>query len=137
MDEFLGKRYKLYRTEGHEELLAELGITYVTRKLGKLFKPTIEMRKLKNGSYSLLFTNFKAFRLAMEFTPGETFTCKALSEHKESSQNCVKFEGNLMIHTQIGYNRLVVIREFFDDQVVVTSNVNNRIESKQWFQLRR
>lgn len=105
------------------------GVGLLTRKVAVKATSTVELIKEDDGSFTLntssTFRNQKLnFKLGVEFTEermdGEKIPC------------VITFEDNKMIQIQMGKKPVKILREFFDDELLVTCSVSN-IECKRWF----
>lgn len=67
-----GKKYKLEKTENFEEYMKELGVGFMTRKIGNNTYPVVELLKNEDDSFTLnTLSTFK--NTSIKFKLGEEF----------------------------------------------------------------
>lgn len=145
MDKFLDKKYKLTRVENLDEILKEmgkksylnktiaaakkiLGINAMLRKLAPSLTTTVQLVKKDNDQYSLnstilLLTTSQKFKLG----EGKDIT----TQDGRKVKNTFTVEDNKLIETQVGEKTLTIVREYFDDQLIVTTTMGD-IVSMSW-----
>lgn len=117
----LNKKYVLTTSENFDAVMKELGVGWITRKLGSAASPVIELT-YKNGEYSLTSkSTFKntdlRFRIGKEFeeeTP-DGRTVKSIIYQK----------GNVLTHTQKGEKTTTIIRTFTPQEVKMVIKVGD------------
>jgi len=116
-------RYKLSTSENFDGFLREIGVGLMKRKLANNSYPTVEFNKDENDnfifkSHTIIKSSETRFRL------GEEFDEDRLDGKRVKS--LVVAEGNKFIQTQRdGEQEIKYIREFGNDEIRVTSIVNN------------
>jgi len=116
-------RYKLSTSENFDTFLREIGVGLMKRKLADSSYPTVEFHKDENDnfifkSHTIIKSTETRFRL------GEEFDEDRLDGKKVKS--LVVAEGNKFIQIQRdGDQEIKYIREFGNDEIRVTSIVNN------------
>lgn len=118
-----GKKYKLEKSENFEEYMKELGVGFLTRKVGNSTYPTVEMLKNEDGTYTLnTLSTFK--NTTIKFKPGEEFDEETVDGRKVKS--VCNFEGdNKLIHEQTGEKPTKIEREFKEDEMTAVMTINN------------
>ncbi|KAG8335541.1 fatty acid-binding protein, muscle-like [Homalodisca vitripennis] len=119
---FLNKKYELTSSdENFDEIMKILGVGYVTRNLGKLAKPVMELSE-DNGVYTL--TSESTFRNTItKFKIGEEFDDETPDGRKVRST--FTQEKNKLIQVQRGDKVTTIVREFADNEVKVTVKVGD------------
>ncbi|CAB3369630.1 Hypothetical predicted protein [Cloeon dipterum] len=97
--DFLGKKYKLEKSENFDEYMKALGVGLVTRKMGNAVSPTVELLQ-----------------------EGDTFTLRTTSTFKNTE---IKFKNNEEIDEETADGRKCKVGRsphliFFDDNVILT-----------------
>uniref|UniRef100_A0A1B6KTE4 Lipocalin/cytosolic fatty-acid binding domain-containing protein n=1 Tax=Graphocephala atropunctata TaxID=36148 RepID=A0A1B6KTE4_9HEMI len=126
---YLNKEYKLATSDEHfEEVMKALDVSFLKRKLALLAKPVIKLTE-QDGKYTLtsesVFKNTRTtFRLGEEFeeeTPDDRVVESIITQDK-----------NKLIHTQKGDKVTTITREFSDDQVKVTVQVDDIVSIRTY-----
>lgn len=98
------------------------------RAITKKLTTTVQLTKKDGGTYSLnsiiLFvTTSQKFKLneALDVTTADGRKVK----------NIFTVDGNILIEKQIGEKTLTIIREFFDDEMIATTEING-VSCKSW-----
>lgn len=118
-----GKKYKLQKSEKFEEYMQELGVGFLTRKVGNNTFPTVELVKNEDGTFTLnTLSTFK--NTTIKFTPGEEFDEETVDGRKVKS--VCSFEGdNKLVHEQKGEKPTKIVREFKEDEMAAEMTINN------------
>uniref|UniRef100_A0A336N2B1 Fatty acid-binding protein, muscle n=1 Tax=Culicoides sonorensis TaxID=179676 RepID=A0A336N2B1_CULSO len=118
-----GKKYKLSDSSNFEEYMKELGVGFLTRKVGNSTYPTVELVKNDDGSFTLnTLSTFK--NTSIKFKPGEEFDEETVDGRKVKS--VCTFEGeNKLVHDQKGDKPTQIVREFKEDEMTAVMTVNN------------
>lgn len=100
------------------------GVNMLTRKLANSAKPKVSLIKNSNGTYSfrssagLLGTN-------IDFIPDVEFDEKTME--RGVCRSVISFEGNRMIHIQRGDKEVKIVREFDDENMLMTMYVDDQV----------
>ncbi|XP_046739045.1 fatty acid-binding protein, muscle isoform X1 [Diprion similis] len=107
-DIFVGKKYKLDKSENFDEYMKAIGVGLVTRKMGNSISPTIELTE-NNGEFSLKTSStFKNSEI--KFKLGEEFDEETIDGRQVKS--VMTREGNKFIQVQKGDKETIIEREF-------------------------
>lgn len=103
-------------------------VSKIWRKMAQTTKSTLQLVNKDDGSYSLnstiLFVTVpNVFRLGKEKD--------VKTQDGRQIKNTFTIEGNVLTEHQIGDKHFVVVREFFDDELIMTSTVGS-VSSKTW-----
>lgn len=98
------------------------------RKLAQNTKSTLQLVKKDDGSYSLnstimFITMPNVFRLGEE----KDIT----TQDGRKVKNTFTIEGNVLTEHQLGVKNFVIVREFSDDEMIMTSTAGS-VTSKTW-----
>ncbi|XP_034665580.1 probable fatty acid-binding protein [Drosophila subobscura] len=116
MASFVGKKFKLEKSENFDEYMKELGVGLVLRKMGNSISPTVEVT-LEGDTYTLTTTStFKTS--AISFKLGEEFDEETLDGRKVKS--IITLDGNKLIQEQKGDKPSTIVREFTDGELTTT-----------------
>ncbi|KAH8358464.1 hypothetical protein KR093_000426, partial [Drosophila rubida] len=114
---FIGKKYKLEKSENFDEYMKELGVGMVLRKMGNSVSPTVEVTK-DGDTYTLTTTStFKTS--AISFKLGEEFDEETLDGRKVKS--VITLDGNKLTQEQKGDKPSTIVREFTDSELITVS----------------
>lgn len=122
----LNKTYKLHSSENFEDVMRELGVGWITRKLGSAASPVIELT-YNNGEYSLTSkSTFKdtdlRFRIDQEFDE-ETPDGRMV-------KSVVVQNGNVLTHTQKGEKVTTIVRTFTPEEVKMVVKVGDIVSTR-------
>ncbi|XP_016950156.1 fatty acid-binding protein, muscle [Drosophila biarmipes] len=118
---FVGKKYKLDKSENFDEYMKELGVGLVTRKMGNSLSPTVEVTK-EGDTYTLTTTStFKTS--AISFKLGEEFDEETLDGRNVKS--IITLDGNKLTQEQKGDKPTTIVREFNDGELITTLTIGN------------
>lgn len=117
LEKFLGKKYKLDRTENFDAIMIELGINSILRKISKTLTTVVQLTR-KEDVYSLnstilLLTTSQKFKLG----EGKDVT----TQDGRKVNNIFTIEDNKLIEQQIGEKTFTIVREYFDEEMIVTA----------------
>lgn len=98
------------------------------RKISKTLTTTVQLVKKDDGSYSLNSTVL-LISTSQKFKVGEGVDIKTLDGRRVN--NIFTIEGNKLIEKQIGEKTMIIVREFFDDQMIATASIGN-VVSTSW-----
>ncbi|XP_054263406.1 fatty acid-binding protein, muscle-like [Macrosteles quadrilineatus] len=117
----LGKKYKLASSENFEEVMKELGVGWITRKLGNAASPVIELTE-SNGEYSL--TSKSTFKNTdLRFRVGQEF--QEETPDGRTVKSMITQEGNKLTHVQQGEKTTTIIRTFTPEEVKMVIKVGD------------
>ncbi|XP_030373570.1 probable fatty acid-binding protein [Scaptodrosophila lebanonensis] len=121
MSAFVGKKYKLDKSEGFDEYMKELGVGMVLRKMGNSVSPTVELTQ-DGDTYT--FTTTSTFKTsAISFKLGEEFDEETLDGRKVKS--IITLDGNKLTQEQKGDKPSTIVREFNDSELITTLTIGN------------
>ncbi|EDW16020.1 hypothetical protein AWZ03_010046 [Drosophila navojoa] len=121
MASFIGKKYKLDKSENFDEYMKELGVGMVLRKMGNTVSPTVEVT-VDGDTYTLTTTStFKTS--AISFKLGEEFDEETLDGRKVKS--VITLDGNKLTQEQKGDKPSTIVREFNDNELITTLTIGN------------
>ncbi|SPP88413.1 probable fatty acid-binding protein [Drosophila guanche] len=119
MASFVGKKYKLEKSENFDEYMKELGVGLVLRKMGNSVSPTVEVT-LDGDTYTLTTTStFKTS--AISFKLGEEFDEETLDGRQVKS--IITLDGNKLTQEQKGDKPSTIVREFTDSDLTTTLTI--------------
>ncbi|KAI8046519.1 fatty acid-binding protein, muscle [Drosophila gunungcola] len=118
---FVGKKFKLDKSENFDEYMKELGVGLVTRKMGNSLSPTVEVT-LDGDTYTLTTTStFKTS--AISFKLGQEFDEETLDGRNVKS--IITLDGNKLTQEQKGDKPTTIVREFNDGELITTLTIGN------------
>ncbi|EDW42595.1 fatty acid-binding protein, muscle [Drosophila sechellia] len=118
---FVGKKYKLDKSENFDEYMKELGVGLVTRKMGNSLSPTVEVT-LEGDTYTLTTTStFKTS--AISFKLGVEFDEETLDGRNVKS--IITLDGNKLTQEQKGDKPTTIVREFIDNELITTLTIGS------------
>ncbi|KAL7730041.1 hypothetical protein ACLKA6_009328 [Drosophila palustris] len=118
---FIGKKYKLDKSENFDEYMKELGVGMVLRKMGNTVSPTVEVTK-DGDTYTMTTTStFKTS--AISFKLGEEFDEETLDGRKVKS--VITLDGNKLVQEQKGDKPSTIVREFTDSELITTLTIGS------------
>ncbi|XP_044314960.1 fatty acid-binding protein, muscle [Drosophila rhopaloa] len=118
---FVGKKYKLDKSENFDEYMKELGVGLVTRKMGNSLSPTVEVT-LEGDTYTLTTTStFKTS--AISFKLGQEFDEETLDGRNVKS--IITLDGNKLTQEQKGDKPTTIVREFNDGELITTLTIGS------------
>ncbi|EDW38020.1 GL12263 [Drosophila persimilis] len=119
MASFVGKKYKLEKSENFDEYMKELGVGLVLRKMGNSISPTVEVT-LEGDTYTMTTTStFKTS--AISFKLGEEFDEETLDGRQVKS--IITLDGNKLTQEQKGDKPSTIVREFTDTDLTTTLTI--------------
>lgn len=98
------------------------------RKIAKTITTTVQLVKKDDGSFSLNST-LMLITIPQKFKLGEEKDVK--TQDGRQVKNSFTIEGNILTELQVGEKTFVIVREFFEDEMIVTSTVGT-VSSKAW-----
>ncbi|KAJ8680092.1 hypothetical protein QAD02_015879 [Eretmocerus hayati] len=119
---FVDKKYELYDSdENFDKIMKILDVGWVKRGLAKVAKPVVSLKE-NNGVYT--FTTKSALKdHQITFRPNEEFNQETIDGRK-NVKTIIRLEGNKMIETQYGDKVLNIVREFSEDQLITTMELD-------------
>lgn len=128
----LNKKYKLHTSENFEEVMKELGVGWITRKLGNAASPVIELT-YNNGEYSL--TSKSTFKNTdLRFRIGQEFTQE--TPDGREVKTIITQKGNVLTEVQTGDKMTTIVRTFTPEEIKMIVKVNDivstRIYKPEW-----
>ncbi|BFF88991.1 probable fatty acid-binding protein [Drosophila madeirensis] len=119
MASFVGKKFKLEKSENFDEYMKELGVGLVLRKMGNSISPTVEVT-IEGDTYTLTTTStFKTSSIS--FKLGEEFDEETLDGRQVKS--IITLDGNKLIQEQKGDKPSTIVREFTDGDLTTTLTI--------------
>lgn len=119
-----GKKYKLETSENFDEYMKELGVGFVTRKMGNTISPTVQL--IKEGDEYVFNTTSTFKNTTIKFKPGEEFDEETVDGRKVKS--VCTFEGeDKLIHEQKGEKPTTIVREFTADKLNAVMTIGDII----------
>ncbi|XP_053693807.1 probable fatty acid-binding protein [Sabethes cyaneus] len=117
MAAWVGKKYKMEKSEGFDDYMKALGVGMVLRKLGNSISPTVEL--LKEGD-EYTFNTLSTFKnTTIKFKLGEEFEEETVDGRKVKS--VCTFDGdNKLVHEQKGEKPTTIVREFTATDLTAT-----------------
>ncbi|CAB3369628.1 Hypothetical predicted protein [Cloeon dipterum] len=123
--DFLGKKYKLEKSENFDEYMKALGVGLVTRKMGNAVSPTVEL--LQEGDTFTLRTTSTFKNTEIKFKNNEE-----IDEETADGRKCkslMTLEGNKLTQVQRnvkeGEKETVIVREWSADELKTTLTVGD------------
>ncbi|CRL02384.1 CLUMA_CG015418, isoform B [Clunio marinus] len=133
MEKYFYKKYKSYRHENLDELLQEMNLPGWLRWISKKLNITTQLVKKDKDYYQLrttaLYTTTREFKLDVE---EEILTADGGKQRRRKVKNSFHIEGNKLIEKQIGEKSLIIVREYFDDELIVTATMGSTV-CRSWF----
>ncbi|XP_020296908.1 myelin P2 protein isoform X1 [Pseudomyrmex gracilis] len=121
LNNILGNRYKLQKSDKFDEYMKTLGVGMVTRKMGATVSPTVELTE-KDGVYTLKTTStFK--NTEIKFKLGEEFDEETADGRKVKS--VCTLEGNKLVQMQKGDKNTTIEREFGPTEMKAVMKVDD------------
>ncbi|XP_012288077.1 fatty acid-binding protein, muscle isoform X2 [Orussus abietinus] len=121
MTDFLGKQYKLEKSDKFDEYMKALGVGMVVRKMGATVSPVVELTE-NSGEYTLKTSS--AFKnTEIKFKPGEEFDEETPDGRKVKS--VITLEGNKLIQVQKGDKETTIEREFTPTEMKAVMKVDD------------
>lgn len=107
------------------------GVPDNMRENSKIIQESMSVQLLKNddGSYNLNSTMLIVTELEQNFRLDEEKDITTPDGRKVKSSFTI--DGNVLTERQIGEKHFVIIREFFEDEMITTLKVGN-VVSKSW-----
>ena len=125
MDKFLNKKYKVERMINFDEMMKEMSMNSVVRRIASAFSTITQLTK-KDDEYSLNI-------IIMFFTASQTFKAGEGKDITTSDGrkvfNIFEIDGNKLLEKQIGEKTMIIEREFFDDQLIVKAGFENGVKN--------
>ncbi|XP_047097604.1 fatty acid-binding protein, muscle-like isoform X2 [Schistocerca piceifrons] len=123
VDEFVGRKYKLDKSENFDEVMKALGVGMVTRKMGNAVSPVIELTK--DGDTYTLKSSSTFKNTVITFKLGEEFEEETPDGRKVKST--ITQDGNKLHHIQKGEKTTTIVREFSAEEVKMTITVDDLV----------
>lgn len=101
------------------------------RKAAGSMSTVVQLTKKSETEYSLNST-ILLFTTSQKFTPGVGKNVKTVDGRKVF--NVFEIDGSKLIEKQIGEKTMIIEREFFDDELIVTSSIGD-VVCKSWCKL--
>jgi len=129
LQDFIGIKYKLDKSENFDEYMKALGVGMVMRKMANNVSAVVELT-LKDDVYTLSSTStFK--NTSVTFKLGEEFEEETPDGRKVKS--IINLDGdNKLVHRQMGDKETTIVREFSKDQIVMTLTLGS-VTSKRTY----
>lgn len=149
MERFLNKKYKMERHENLDAILFEMGkkntekyfkskvklqilirwgVNAMMRKISRSLTTVLQLVKKGENRYSLN-TSILIFSISQKFVIGEETDITTADGRKVKDSFTI--EDNKLIEVQKGEKTLLVVREFFDTELIVTTSCGD-VVSKTW-----
>jgi len=123
MASWVGKKYKLDKSENFDDYMKALGVGMVLRTIGNKANATVDLVKEDDGSYTL--TTSSTFKTTViKFKPNEEFDEETIDGRKVKSI-CTFENENKLVHEQKGEKPTTIIREFNGDEMVATLTIGD------------
>ncbi|XP_046979488.1 fatty acid-binding protein, muscle-like isoform X2 [Schistocerca americana] len=123
VDGFVGRKYKLDKSENFDEVMKALGVGMVTRKMGNAVSPVIELTK--DGDTYTLKSSSTFKNTVITFKLGEEFEEETPDGRKVKST--ITQDGNKLHHIQKGEKTTTIVREFSAEEVKMTITVDDLV----------
>jgi len=104
------------------------GINAMMRKLAATLTTTVQLVKKDDTNYSLN-TTILLFSTSQKFVLNEEKDITTADGRKVA--NSFSIEDNRLIEKQIGEKSMIIVREFFDNELIVTSTIGG-VVCKSW-----
>lgn len=114
---WVGKKYKMDKSENFDEYMKALGVGMVLRKLGNSINPTVELSK--DGDEYTLATTSTFKNTIIKFKLGEEFDEETVDGRKVKSV-CTMAGDNKLVHEQKGDKPTTIVREFTATDLIAT-----------------
>lgn len=127
LEQCLGRKYKLEKSENFDEFLKAFGVGYLVRKMAQLASPVVQLTR--DGD-TFTFTSASTFRRsALTFRLGEEFQEKrhdgaVVTSLIQRQDACTLF------HLQRGDRDSTVTRRFTPDRLTITMQVDDIVCTK-------
>ncbi|KAL7053849.1 hypothetical protein AAHC03_026773 [Spirometra sp. Aus1] len=105
MDAFLGS-FKLQTSEGFDEVMARLGVGFITRKAGNAMKPTLTISK--NGDKYTMKSSSTFKTSEFTFHLGEPF--EEVTPDGRTVESTITMDGDVMKQVQVGDKTTYITR---------------------------
>lgn len=126
LEPVLNKKYKLHDSANFEEVMKELGVGWITRKLGNAATPVIELT-YNNGEYSL--TSKSTFKNTdLRFQIGKEFNQETPDGRLVNT--IITQKGNVLTEEQTGEKRTTIIRTFTPEEIKMVVKVNDIVATR-------
>lgn len=125
MEKFLSKKYKLERSENLDEMLMEMGMNSLTRKIAKSLPTKVQLTK--EGDIYTLHTTILLLSTSQKFKLEEGKDITTPDGRKV--HNSFYIEGNKLIEKQVGEKTMTITREFFEHEMIVKSGFENGVRT--------
>ena len=119
--DFTGK-YELYSSENFDEFLDELGLGYFTRLAATKASSTYIITKSADNTYTLRTVSTFG-ESSISFKDGVEFSEDRLDGN--TVRTVINIKGNKWVQKQFHDKEVTIVREFANNEVKVTSVVNN------------
>ncbi|VDM00488.1 unnamed protein product [Schistocephalus solidus] len=127
MDAFLGS-FKLQTSEGFDEVMARLGVGFITRKAGNAMKPTLTISKTGDKYTMKTTSTFKTCEFT--FTLGEPF--QEVTPDGRTVESTITMDGNVMNQVQVGDKTTYITRTLDGDTLKTTVKVDELISQRNY-----
>lgn len=128
MADFLGKKYKLVKSDKFDEYLSELNVSFVLRQVAKTLSPSVEVTC--DGDQWTLKTSSTFKTSEIRFKLGEPFEEERMDGAKV--QSTVTIDGNKMTHVMKGDPESTIVREFNGADMKAIMTVNNVVCTREY-----
>ncbi|XP_059478790.1 fatty acid-binding protein [Neocloeon triangulifer] len=128
MADFLGKKYKLDKSDKFDEYMKALGVGLVTRKMGNAVSPTVEL--VKDGDKYILRTTSTFKNTEITFANGEEIDEETADGRKVKS--LLTLDGNKLTQVQKGDKETTIIREWSEDALKTTLTVDDIVCTRDY-----
>ena len=128
INDFVGIKYKLEKSENFEEYLEAVGVSQNSRKLASSATPVIELTEA-GGEYTLTYTT-AVKTIVIKFRLGEEFDEELSDGIKVRSR--ITLEGsNRLVHVMRRGDKVSqVVREFSKQQILMTLTADNIVSNR-------
>ncbi|XP_046980405.1 fatty acid-binding protein-like [Schistocerca americana] len=127
LEQCLGRKYKLEKTENFDEFLKAFGASYLVRKMVQVATPVVE---LSRDGETYTFTSVSPFKTSvLKFKLGEEFSEERHDGVQVKSVIQLQDDSTLF-HLQRGDRDTTITRRFTPERVTITMQVDDIICTK-------